>query len=79
MSEDYEQARCPNCGSCQVIPLLGTLPGAWQPYDTADVGRIPAAQCEETEMEGDWECEECGHKWSATEAAEGAEVEAPAK
>ena len=31
MSKEYEQARCPNCGSCQVIPLLGTLPGAWVP------------------------------------------------
>lgn len=58
--------KCPRCQSCEVIPLLGALPG-FAPYDTADVGRIPAAECAgmeaEVEAETEWECESCGEHW----------------
>lgn len=64
-TETINKPRCPNCKSCEVIPLLGVLPG-FQPYQTADVGRIPAAQCLEAEDEAprDWHCEDCGTDWT---------------
>lgn len=58
---------CPNCKSCTVVPLIGPMPG-FQPYDTADVGRLPAAQCVTSqEVDAQWECTDCGHKWSEEE------------
>jgi hypothetical protein len=66
MSADLEP-RCPNCKSCAVVPFLGAMPG-FQPYDTVDIGRLPAAQCVATkDVVIQWECSDCGHKWSGGE------------
>ena len=62
MSES-PQPSCPNCKSCNIIPLMGTLPG-FAPYDTADATRLPMAECVPEEVETQWECADCGHKWS---------------
>ena len=60
-----KQALCPNCKSCEVIPLLGTLPG-FTAYDSSNPAHLPVAQCAETEeaVAPDWRCRNCGHEWS---------------
>jgi len=62
-TETKTKPRCPNCQSCEVIPLLGMLPGA-PPYAT-EAGRLPVGQCVETDDAAprDWRCEDCGHQW----------------
>jgi hypothetical protein len=74
MKKDKLQPLCPSCKSCEVIPLLSVLPGT-PPWDTADIGRLPVAQC--VELEGDevdtrWECKECGNQWGGGEESGGA-------
>lgn len=56
---------CPNCKSCEIVPLMGELPGS-PPY-THTVARPPVAQCAEDQVEetaGGWRCKNCGHEWT---------------
>jgi hypothetical protein len=64
------QRACPTCKSCDVVPLIGALPG-FQSYDTVDLQRIPTAECEEREQAEEptgWRCENCGHEWPEEES-----------
>lgn len=64
------EPHCPNCHSCQILPLLSTMPG-YAPYDTADQGRIPMAECREMEgdLETQWQCSDCGEEWQEKPAS----------
>jgi len=65
---------CPKCQSCDVMPLLGLLPGG-PPYAASSADRPPVAQCVENEGEAgenEWRCKDCGHEWDeAGEKAQG--------
>ncbi len=67
---EYEQPRCPNCGSMDITfeglnkpAAYGTLAGTWF------TGVVPAIPIKRS----GWKCNTCGHAWA--EIAEGAEPE----
>jgi hypothetical protein len=72
VDEPKDKQLCPGCKSCDILPLIGGLPG-FQAYDMMDRARIPVAECSGSE-EGDpkaWRCQDCGREWQEqeTEAA----------
>jgi hypothetical protein len=73
--EEKTEARaiCPNCKSCNVMPLVGALPG-FTPWDSINPIRIPVAVCDEGgETAGEWRCEDCGAEWGSGGEAEAGE------